>query len=192
MKSRLRCLGGESPSCYIELPLKSELITQERPTMHKRLAATTVLGVALLFSQGANVLVAALCPHLRSPGEPCITQAPKTDSNHEHMDHTEMDSSEGESVSAEPSTFGETPDGVSLSHPVGSCPHCAMHSRSSTNPASFREIETAKRTSDLNISLLVEPIVFEHESSAPILASRAHGPPGSELPRHVLINVFRI
>lgn len=162
-----------------------------RPTM-QQLAATTVLGVALLFSPGANVLVAALCPHLGSPAEPCITQAPKTDSDHEHMDHTEMDSSEGKSVSAEPSTSGEAPDGVSLSQPVGACPHCAMHSRSSSNPASFREIETAKRTSELNISLLVEPIVFEQESAAPIISSRAHGPPGDQLPRHVLINVFRI
>ena len=160
--------------------------------MHKRLVPTAVLGIALLLSQGANVLVAALCPHLRSPAEPCITQAPKTDSDHEHMDHTEMDSSEGESVSAEPSTFGEARDGVSLSQPVGSCPHCAMHSRSSSNPASFREIQTAKRASDLNIPLLIEPIAFEQAPAVRNLVSRAHGPPGSELPRHVLINVFRI
>lgn len=160
--------------------------------MHKRLAATAVLGIALLFSQGANVLVAALCPHLRSPAEPCITQAPKTDSDDEHMDHTEMDSAEGESVSAEQSDSGEESDRVALSQPVGSCPHCAMHSRSSSNPASFREIETAKRTSDLNIPLLVELTVVEHASAAPNFSSRAHGPPGSELPRHLLINVFRI
>ena len=161
--------------------------------MHKRLAATAVLGIALLFSQGANVLVAALCPHLRSPSEPCITQTPEPNLSLEHMDHMEMDSTESESVSEEePSDSSETSERVALTQPTGTCPHCAMHSRSSTNPASFREIETAKRTSDLNISLLVEPIVFEHESSAPILASRAHGPPGSELPRHVLINVFRI
>jgi hypothetical protein len=160
--------------------------------MHKRLAATTGLGVALLFSQGANVLVAALCPHLRSPSETCITQAPKTDSDHEHTDHMEMDSSEGESVSAEPSASGEESDRVAVGQPVGSCPHCAMHSRSSSNPASFREIETAKRTSDLNIPLVVEPIVFEHASAVPNLVSRAHGPPGSQLPRHVLISVFRI
>jgi len=160
--------------------------------MHKRLAATAVLGIALLFSQGANVLVAALCPHLGSPAEPCITQAPKADSDHEHMDHTGMDSSERESVSAEPSTLGKAPDGFALSQPVGACPHCAMHSRSSSNRSSFREIETAKRTSELNIPLLVEPIVFEQESAAPIISSRAHGPPGDQLPRHVLINVFRI
>lgn len=160
--------------------------------MHKRLAATTVLGIALLFSQGANVLVAALCPHLRSPAEPCITPATKTDSDHEHMDHMEMDSSEGDSVSEEPSASGEESEGTALSQPVRSCPHCAMHSRSNSNPASFREIETAKRTSDLNIPLVIEPIVFEHGSAVLNLVSRAHGPPGSELPRHVLLNVFRI
>ena len=163
--------------------------------MHKRLAATTVLGVALLFSQGANVLVAALCPHLRSPAEPCITQAPKTDSDHQHhqhMNHQEMDSSEGKSVSAEPSASGEGSEGVALSQPVGTCPHCSMHSRTSSNPASFREIETAKRESDLSIPLLAQSIVFEHVSSVPNHVSMAHGPPGSELPRHVLINVFRI
>jgi hypothetical protein len=185
-------LGGESSSCYIELPLEPELITQERPTMHKRLAATAVLGIALLLSQGANVLVAALCPHLRSPSEPCITEAAKTDADHEHMDHTEMDSSEVESVSAEPSTFGEASKGVSLSQPVGACPHCAMHSRSSSNPASFREIETAKRANDINIPLAVVPVIHENESAVSVLTVRAHSPPGSELLRHVLINVYRI
>lgn len=159
--------------------------------MHKRLAATTVLGVTLLFSQGANVLVAALCPHLGSPSQPCITQAPKTDSDHQHMDHTKMDSSEGESVSAEPSASGESSGRIALSQPVGACPHCSMHSRTSSNPASFREIETAKRASDLDIPL-VEAIVFEQEPAVANLVTRAHGPPGSEIPRHVLINIFRI
>lgn len=162
------------------------------PAMHKRLTATAVLGIALLFSQEANVLVAALCPHLRSPAEPCITQASNTNSDREHVDHTEMDSSEAESVSAEPSDSGERSEGVSLRQPVASCPHCAMHSGLSPNPASFREIETANPTSDLNIALSVEPIVFQHGSAVPDLVSTAHGPPGSNLPRHVLINVFRI
>ncbi len=159
--------------------------------MHKRLVSTAVLGIALLFSQGANILVAALCPHLRSPAEPCITQ-PEPNLSQEHMDHMEMDSTESESVSEEPSDSTERSEGLTLSQPTGTCPHCAMHSRSSSNPASFREIETAKRASDLNIPLLVEPIVFEHESACPIIASRAHGPPGDQLPRHVLINIFRI
>ena len=160
--------------------------------MHKRLAATAVLGIALLFTQGANVLVAALCPHLRSPAEPCVSQTPEPDTSHEHMDHMEMDSSEGESVSAEPSDSGEESDRVALSQPVRPCPHCAMHSRSSSNPASFREIETAKRANDLNIPLAVAPVIHENESAASIFTVRAHSPPGSELPRHVLINVYRI
>lgn len=159
--------------------------------MHK-LAATTVLGIALLFSQGANVLVAALCPHMRSPAQPCITEVPKTDPDHEHMDHMEKDSSEGASVSAAPSDSGETAESVAFSQPAGTCPHCAMHTQSNSNPASFRDIETGKRASDLNIPLLVEPIVFEHEPEVAKLVSRSHGPPGPDLPRHVLINIFRI
>ena len=160
--------------------------------MHKRLAATAVLGIALLFSQGADILVAALCPHLRSPAEPCITQTPEPNTSHEHMDHMEMDSTESESVSEGSSDSSERSEDVALTQPTGTCPHCAMHSRSSSNPASFREIETAKRASELSVPLSLELIVFEHESAAPILVSRAHGPPGKYIPKHILINVFRI
>ena len=160
--------------------------------MHKRLVSTAVLGIALLFTPGANVLVAALCPHLQSPAQPCITEAPAPNASHQHMEHMEMDSTESESVSEEPSDSTKTSEGAALSQPTGTCPHCAMHSRSSSNPASFREIETVNRASDLNIPLLVEPIVFEHESAGPIIASRAHGPPGKYIPKHILINVFRI
>lgn len=160
--------------------------------MHKRLVSTVVLGIALLFSQGANVLVAALCPHLRSPAISCITQTPEPEVSHEHTDHMEMDSTESESASEEPSDAGETSERFALTEPTGACPHCAMHSRSNSNPASFRELETAKRASHLNTPLLVAPIVVEHESAAPVVASRAHGPPGDQLPRHVLINVYRI
>ena len=160
--------------------------------MHKRLAATTVLGVALLFSQGANVLVAALCPHLRSPSEPCISQTREPDAIHEHTDHMEMDSTESESVSEEPTDSTNTSQGVALSQPTGTCPHCAMHSRSSSSPVSLRETEVAKRAGDLNPPLGVGPLVLELTSFVPMLASRAHGPPGVEIPRHILINVFRI
>ena len=160
--------------------------------MHKRLVSTAVLGIALLFSQGANILVAALCPHLRSPAVACMPQTPESADSDEHMDHMEMNSTESEFVSGAPSDSTEVFEGVAFSQPTGPCPHCAMHSRSSSNPASFREIETARRASDLNTPLLVEPVVVEHESAGPSVASRAHGPPGDQLPRHVLINVYRI
>ena len=166
----------------------------KRVTMNK-VFATTVLGVALLFSQGANILVAALCPHLRSPSEPCITQTSDQDSTHEqmeHVDHMEMDSNDAESISEEPSPSNAHSENLTVEQPTGTCPHCAIHSRSSSNPVSFRESETAKRASDLNTPLVAEPLVLESQRTFPIFASRAHGPPGSELPRHVLINVFRI
>ena len=184
--------GARIAPCYIWLSLNEDLSILERLTMNKVFATTVLLGVALLFNQGANVFVAALCPHLGTPAEPCITQRLKPKASDEHLGHMQMDSIASEVVPSEVPNSQETSREVSLSLPVGSCPHCAMHSRSNSNPVSFRESETAKRASDLNAPLLVEQLIFEHETTFPILPSRAHGPPGSELPRHVLINVFRI
>ena len=154
--------------------------------MHKRFVATTVLGVALLFSQGATVLVAALCPQLRSPAASCFTEMPAPEVSHEHMDHMQMDPSEGEAAAE------ENADTNALGQPLKQCPHCAMHSRSNSNPVSLRETEVAKRAGDLKSPLAVEPLVFELTSFVPMLASRVHGPPGEHTPRHILLNVFRI
>lgn len=164
--------------------------------MHKRLVPTAILGITLLLSQGANVLVAALCPHLRSPAVSCITEIPEPEPEvcHEHNGQmeTQTDSTKSEFVSEEPSESSETSEHFALTQPGRTCPHCAMHSRSNSNLASFREVETIKRARDLNTPLLVEPIVTEHESVAPVITSRAHGPPGDQLPRHILINIYRI
>ncbi len=160
-----------------------------------KVLATTALGVALVIGQGANILVAGLCPHLRSPAELCITQGSEQNSTHEqmeHMDHMEMDLSETQSITEEPSTSTAPLETVAVNQPIGTCPHCAMHSRSSSNPLSFKESETAKRVGELITPLVAELLVFEHGSTFPIFPSRAHSPPGSEVPRHVLINVFRI
>ena len=63
-------------------------------TMHKRFLVTTVLAAALLFSQGGDLLVAALCPHLQSGMASCETQPPTGGMSHEdmgHMGHMEME-----------------------------------------------------------------------------------------------------
>ena len=154
--------------------------------MRKRLIATIVLGVALLFSQVATVLVAALCPHLRSPAASCFTEMSAPATSHEHMDHMQMDHGESEPV------VNENDEGVALGQPVKACPHCAMHSRSSSNPVSLRETKTAKRASDLNIPAAVEQVLSERPPSSSLVISRAHGPPGGLIPRHILIKIFRI
>ncbi len=160
--------------------------------MKTRFAATTAIGITLLFSQGASVFIAALCPHLRTPAEACVTQTVTPTAPNEHISHMHMDSTPSKEAPSDLTKSEEASPEVSLGPPLGSCSHCAMHSRSNTNPVSFRETETAKRAGELKIALSVERVIFEPESLVAICASRAHGPPGSELPRHVLINVFRI
>jgi len=157
-----------------------------------KLLATIGLGITLLFSQGANVLVAALCPHLRSPAEEsCVSHLPEPDAHH-HMNHMEMDSHEGEFVTSESTDPKETAQSVFISQPTGLCPHCAMHTRLSSKAITFRETKVTNRAGDLKLALIIDPIVFEHKSVVSIPSSRAHGPPGEKPPRHVLINVFRI
>ena len=157
-----------------------------------RLLATIGLVITLLFSQGANVLVAALCPHLRSPTEEsCVSQTPETNSHH-HMNHMEMDSDESESVTGEPNDSINPDQGVFVSQPAGLCPHCAMHTRVSSKAISVRDTKVGNRAGNLVLPSVVNPTVLEHKSVVSIPISRAHGPPGEKPPRHVLINVFRI
>jgi hypothetical protein len=97
-----------------------------------------------------------------------------------------MDSSESDAVA------DEDAEAIALGQPVNACPHCAAHSRTSSNPVSLRETETAKRTSGLNIPAAVEQVLSERPPCSSLVISRAHGPPGGLTPRHILINIFRI
>ncbi|MBA3255124.1 MAG: hypothetical protein H0T64_00550 [Pyrinomonadaceae bacterium] len=153
--------------------------------MHKRFLATTILGIALLFSQGGNFLVGALCPHLRSAAASCDMQVSETEMSHEEMGHAGMDSMDNE-PSAQPNDAA-----AALGQPTKPCSHCAVHSRSSSNAISLRETDT-KRSAELGIPLTVSTIVPVATPGAPVLSSRAHGPPGLLRPRHILINIFRI
>lgn len=155
-----------------------------REPMHKRFLATTVLAGALLFSQGGNFLIAALCPHLRSGMASCETQRVGVPMSHEdmgHMAHMEQE------PAAQPNR-----DAVALDEPVAPCSHCAVHSRTTPNTASLRESEAAKRSADLNIPLHFSRVAPVTGSPVAVLTSRAHGPPGEARPRHILINIFRI
>jgi hypothetical protein len=154
--------------------------------MHKRFLATIGLAVALLFSQGGNFLVAALCPHLQSGTASCETQAAGAPMSHEdmgHMGHMEM----------KPQPASQpTPDAFALDQPIGPCSHCAVHSRTTPNAVSLRETEAAKRAVDLSIPLHSSGVAQVAVSPVAVLTSRAHGPPGEAIPRHILINIFRI
>ncbi|MGH9904821.1 MAG: hypothetical protein ACRD8U_04450 [Pyrinomonadaceae bacterium] len=158
--------------------------------MHKRFLVTTILGIVLLFSQGGNFLVGALCPHLRSAAASCDMQVSEVEMSHEGMSHEEMGHMDMDSIN-EPAVRQDN-EADALGQPTKPCSHCAVHSRSSSNAISLRETDTPKRSADSAIPLAVPTIVQVVTSSAPILTSRAHGPPGDATPRHILINIFRI
>ncbi len=154
--------------------------------MHKRFLAHAVLGIALLFSQGGSFLIAALCPHLQSGVASCETQLSESTMSHEdmgHMGHMEMEPEPATQPSAGVATLGQ---------PIDPCSHCAVHSRKSPNTASLRQADVAKRSVDLKTPLQVFRVAPVAASPAPVLTSRAHGPPGDPTPRHILINIFRI
>lgn len=154
--------------------------------MHKRFLAITVLTAALLFSQGGHLLVAALCPHLRTGVASCETPQAKASMSHEDMGH-------GANMEMEPEPATQPDSNASsLGQPVDACSHCAVHSRTTPNAVSLRETETAKRSIDFNIPLNVSGVAPAIVSPVAVLTSRAHGPPAEARPRHILINIFRI
>lgn len=154
--------------------------------MNKRFLATTIIAIALLFSQGGKFLVAAFCPHLQSAMASCNTKPAEHVMSHEDMGHMEMDSMEHEPASK------PDPDAVALSQPTVPCPHCALHSSATSNTASLKETDAAKRSSDLSNPLTFSIAAAVSSSLVAVLTLRAHGPPGKTTPRHILINIFRI
>lgn len=157
-------------------------------TMHKRFLANTVLATALLFGQGGSLLVASLCPHLRSPQVPCKPPANESTMIHDDMGGMEMDSmdSMGESAS------NPDPDAIAIGEPIGLCPHCAVHSRTTPNAVTLREVEASQRVGIFATPDAMPNVVPVETSTGSILISRSHGPPGDTTRRHVLINIFRI
>lgn len=153
--------------------------------MQQRFLATTVLTAALLFSLGGNFLTAALCPHLRSTQAACEPHAAEPAMSHEGMGDMHVESME-EPVS--------NPDlnAIALGQPIQPCSHCAAHSRTTPNAVSQREIEASKRSGNIAIPDAVPTVVSVNPLSVAVVTSRAHGPPGTAIPRHILINIYRI
>jgi len=157
--------------------------------MNQRVIATIIIAVALLFSQGGKFLVAAFCPHLQSAMASCSTQPAEHVMSHEDMGHMEMSSHmEIDSSEHEPSSR----PGAVLSQPVVPCPHCALHSGTTSNTASLKETDVVKRSGDLRNPLTCSMVAAVSSSLVAVLTLRAHGPPGKTTPRHILINIFRI
>jgi hypothetical protein len=175
--------------------------------MSRRSFAIFLLTAAFLLSAWSNVIAASFCPRY-SAGHFSVTQTAKKSPvkpepcHHEltqidmDMDGGAMGMDSGSLSDSEISTNAPTADtpirsSSVLELPGEPCGHCWMHSQPATangtvvaqNPTS-QSVQTDAPAADAAIaagSTFIIPIT-------PV----EHGPPGDALPRHVLINVFRI
>ena len=155
-----------------------------RRTMDKRFVATTILSIAVLFSQGILVF-ACLCPHQRSSIVSCEAQLAGYAMSHEDTRHMQT-------VSIESKSTEHNSDGNALGQPIDECMHCAIHSPTPSNAISLTDVEAARGSIDLLVPPTVSGVAPVAASSIGVLASTAHGPPGDAIRRHLLLNVFRI
>ena len=147
--------------------------------MNKRFVAVTMLALAVLFSQAGGTVLAAICPHLRSLNNACHEMAAVTE--HQTMNH----------APAEASSESAKGDAIQTNDPGVLCNHCAVHSRNNRDESVVQLPNVASRADDLitssSLSLAAPP-----PPQAATWIAKAHGPPGSNAPLHVLISVFRI
>lgn len=176
-------------------------------------ALSTGVLVALLLSSWSNVIAAAFCPRYFSNRDCCVKQPSlkpgpvdtHLSCHHEmpdmpgmQMDDTPMETDDTRDSKSDyinqalpQSTFESSTDQVAFDLPIEQCAHCWSHSQPTSGSVTVAGADLAKRlveTDSPSGSLSVTSL-----STFPMfIAPSEHGPPGISLPRHVLINVFRI
>jgi hypothetical protein len=175
--------------------------------MRKRFLILGFLIVALLFSAWGNVIAAAFCPGYASNRNCCVKQTLSTPKPVEHPSscHAEMAGMEmdGMRMATESSadsgvqdsqaqiTSESSTDQVGFDLPFEECPHCWSHSQPTSGAASVVTVEASTRLLETNLPT-ADFAVAPPPAFSILGAFSGHGPPGISLPRHVLINVFRI
>ena len=117
-----------------------------------------------------------------------MTGVAEREMSHEQMGHDGMDSMEhGADANANPN-----PNALAFDQPTAPCSHCAMHSGNNGNTASQRQSEAATRSGDIGAPVTYSTGTPVIALPIAVLTSRAHGPPGQRVSRHILNNIFRI
>jgi hypothetical protein len=184
--------------------------------MAKRSIPIFLLIGTFLLSAWGNVIAAAHCPRYLSNSDCYIKREPRQPQQVDHkpschhemadmemgdmqMDETKVasgadletsDNSSPENRRLQVGTeFFADPLAVNL--PTAPCGHCWMHSQPASGIATVVAVDPSKRLIETNAPPL--SVVIALPAALPVsVAQMEHGPPGNVLPRHVLINVFRI
>lgn len=180
-------------------------------TMRNRSWLITLVASALLLSASANVIAAAFCPRFASHRDCCLVQIPlskqivnQASCHHETtgMKMTGMAGDGEMKSSSEPAakpSEGSQPnpardafsDEGALDLPIQACTHCVTHSQPASGTADVISVDPSKRLLENG----APPVVLRAPTAAAFsiaITPSEHGPPGQSLPRHVLINIFRI
>ena len=179
--------------------------------MRMRFLIPGFLVVALLFSAWGNVIAAAFCPGYASNRNCCVKQTVSAPKQVEHPSscHAEMAGMEMDGIPTETETSADSGtdpgvqnsqatltsessiDQVAFDLPIEECPHCWSHSQPTSGAASVVTVEASKRLIETNLPT-ADFAVAPPPAFSIFVSFSGHGPPGISLPRHVLINVFRI
>jgi uncharacterized protein involved in copper resistance len=179
--------------------------------MRIRFITLGFLCVALLSSAWGNVIAAAFCPRYASNRDCCVDHAVSKPKQVEHhsschhemagmeMDDMQMETETSSDSRTDPSaqnsqaelTSESSTDQVAFELPIEECAHCWSHSQSTSGTASVVTVDASKRLVDTNLPT-ADFTVAPPSASSILVTPSEHGPPGISLPRHVLINVFRI
>jgi hypothetical protein len=114
------------------------------------------------------------------------------------MDHNAVDDLVIDSATADMSiparlVFGEEAVANTFDHPVESCAHCLGHSGIVNAPISSVSVPDQSNKDLGSVPLPISRFLAQPAMTlAQIGLPREHAPPGSNAPRHILINVFLI
>jgi len=142
--------------------------------MNRRFLAANILALAVLFSQGGGLVLAAICPHLRAQHSASCHGMPQETSAHHH----DMQPAGGAVFETEETAI--------------SCNHCAIHSRTKRDDSALQPTNTLQRESDPPLWISFQVAEPQSVVSTPAWTANAHGPPGRSGSLHLLYNVFRI
>jgi hypothetical protein len=137
--------------------------------MKRRFVAVIVIALAVLFCQSGGVVLAAICPHLRTPHETCHGM-----------------------VAAIESHETQHPDAFETSDSGAICNHCVVPLGSKRDDSALQEANSAQRANDLAVSIHQATPNSSAFVKTVTWVAKAHGPPRDAGSLYVLINVFRI
>jgi hypothetical protein len=158
--------------------------------MNRRFVAALIVALAVLFGQGGGLVLAAICPHLRSEEQPDNSCHSKSRGDVAGVagvaEVAEVAKHHHQPAEAEPGDAFATEE-----HDVR-CNHCVVHSRSKREESALQQPNTSQRAEDHKVAVPLLKLQPPSSLRSSAWQARAQGPPGPAAPLHVLLNVFRI